>query len=126
MRRMLREVSAVVFALFAATVLVTVVVHASGCSAEQWARIEKGAAATTQAVNGPVGRAVADSVPFGNLISAAVTAVAAVLGAVAKNQHGKHKEDHLARQRLEAENAELRAKLTRKPAAASVPAAAPA
>ena len=38
-----------------------------------------------------------------------------VLGAVAKNQHGKHKEDHVARQRLEAENAELRSKLTRKP-----------
>ena len=123
MRRMLREASAVVVALFAAAVLVAVLVHASGCSAQQWARIGKGAAATTQAVGGPVGRAVADAVPFGNLVSAAVTAVAAALGAIAKNQHGKHKEDHVARQRLEAENAELRSKLTRRPRALVAPAA---
>jgi len=123
MRRMLREVSGVVAFLFAAAVLVAAVLHLSGCSAEQWAKVGKGAAATTQAVNGPVGRAVADSLPFGNLISGAITAVAAVLGAVAKNQHSKHKEDHIARQKLEAENAELKGRLTRRPQAAPAAAA---
>ena len=120
MKRLLVELSWVLVGFAAAFAFVAAVMSASGCSADGWEAVGRTTRATTQAVGAVTATGAQRALPFGDALAGLVTLVATGVGAFAEVQRRRHREDHVARERLEAENAELRKRLERPPAAVEV------